>query len=225
MKKIAIFVVLAYAAMFCVLTWPVIMAAFAPTVEPVKCFEVFTAWHYWVFVGLCLLCQAGLLTISVRIMSERPIANKHVLVPIITIGFLVGALALGVICSLTEFFLRKPDFDPDWTGWAALAGCAAIWLLWSMVFRRLARGQEPRGFLLRQCRRLLQGSVITLLVAVSTHIVARYRNYCCAGFMTFIGITFGLAVLLLSFGPGIYFLYVERWKKLHPGPAAGEKGS
>jgi hypothetical protein len=89
----------------------------------------------------------------------------------------------------------------------------------------LARGQEPRGFLLRQCRRLLQGSVITLLVAVSTHIVARYRNYCCAGFMTFIGITFGLAVLLLSFGPGIYFLYVERWKKLHPGPAAGEKGS
>ena len=55
-----------------------------------------------------------------------------------------------------------------------------------------------------------------MLVAVPTHIVARHRGYCCAGVYTFIGISFGLAVLLLSFGPSVYFLYAERWRKLHP---------
>jgi hypothetical protein len=68
----------------------------------------------------------------------------------------------------------------------------------------------------RQCRYLLRGSILELLVAVPTHIVARYRNYCCAGFLTFVGIAFGVSVMLFSFGPGVFFLFVQRWKRLHP---------
>jgi hypothetical protein len=67
----------------------------------------------------------------------------------------------------------------------------------------------------RQCRHLLKGSVLELLIAVPTHVVARSRDYCCAGYSTFIGITLGLAVLLLSYGPGVFFLFVERWHRLH----------
>jgi hypothetical protein len=37
--------------------------------------------------------------------------------------------------------------------------------------------------------------------------------------MTFIGITFGLSVMLFSFGPAVFFLYVDRWRRLHPGSA------
>ncbi len=50
-----------------------------------------------------------------------------------------------------------------------------------------------------------------------THIVARYCDYCCAGFMTFIGLTLGMSVMLFSFGPGVFFLFVARWRQLHPG--------
>lgn len=54
-----------------------------------------------------------------------------------------------------------------------------------------------------------------MLVAVPAHMVARCRDYCCAGFYVFVGITFGIAVMLLAFGPGVYFLYAARWRRLH----------
>jgi hypothetical protein len=63
---------------------------------------------------------------------------------------------------------------------------------------------------------MLRGSFLELLIAVPTHIVARSRDYCCAGAYTFIGIALGLAVMLLSFGPGVFLLFVDRWKQRHP---------
>ncbi len=37
--------------------------------------------------------------------------------------------------------------------------------------------------------------------------------------MTFIGLSLGISVMLFSFGPAVFFLYVDRWRRLHPGPA------
>jgi hypothetical protein len=62
-----------------------------------------------------------------------------------------------------------------------------------------------------------------LLIAVPTHIVARCRDYCCAGFMTFLGLTMGVSVMLFAFGPALLFLFAERWKRLHPTPDKGVK--
>ena len=53
-------------------------------------------------------------------------------------------------------------------------------------------------------------------IAVPTHIVARSRDYCCAGFMTFFGLTMGISVMLFAFGPAVFFLYIDRWRRLHP---------
>ena len=225
MKRIAGFVILVYAAIFIALTWPVIMVFFYPKIKMGTGLEVFGSWAYWILLGIFLLCQAGLLLIPVRITSRRPISRKHVCLPIIVSGFLIGALALGVIYSLNEFIQKNQAVDSKWAGWTAIAGCLAIWAIWSFTFCRLAHGNDPQSVLLKQCKRLLQGSVIALLVAVPTHIVVRYRDYCCAGFLTFVGITFGIAVMLISFGPGIYFLYAERWKKLHPEKSPDENGT
>ena len=65
-------------------------------------------------------------------------------------------------------------------------------------------------------RFLWTGSILALLIAIPTHIVARHRDYCCAGYLTFIGLTCGISVMLFAFGPAVYFLFVERWKRLHP---------
>jgi hypothetical protein len=80
----------------------------------------------------------------------------------------------------------------------------------------VGRSEEPRDVVSRQCLWLLKGSILELLIAVPTHIVARCRDYCRAGFMTFIGITLGISVMLFSFGPAVFFLYVARWRRLHP---------
>jgi hypothetical protein len=90
------------------------------------------------------------------------------------------------------------------------------WCLWSLIFYRLGRKQEPGDFMQRQSKALLRGSILELLVAVPTHIVARNRDYCCAGFMTFVGLAMGLSVMLFSFGPAVFFLFVARWRRLHP---------
>jgi hypothetical protein len=216
MKRIAIFVISAYAAIFLLLTWPVVMAGFYPLLRPRDGLAVFAWWPYWILIGILLLCQAGLLLIPLKITSKRPTSRKHICLPVIVSGFLIGALALGVICSLSEFIMGEKTFSSEWAGWSAITCWIIIWAIWSFVFSRIARGDDPQNIILRQCRWLLKGSIIALLVAVPTHIVARYRDYCCAGIYTFIGITFGIAVMLLSFGPGIFFLYAERWKKLHP---------
>ncbi|MEI8242434.1 MAG: hypothetical protein WCI17_04135, partial [bacterium] len=215
MKRIALFVCVAYAAILVALTWPVLMLAFVP-VSMAECIKVYSTWIYWILLAVLVLCQAGLLLIPLRVAGGRPASRRHVFLPVIVSGLLVALLALGVISSLNEFVQAKTVWEQRWERWGALAAGLAVWAAWSVVFCLLARRDEPKGVLLRLCRRLLQGSVITLLVAVPTHIVARWRGYCCAGFSTFLGITFGMAVMLASFGPGVYFLYAERWRKLHP---------
>jgi hypothetical protein len=62
----------------------------------------------------------------------------------------------------------------------------------------------------------LRGSILELLVAVPSHIVVRHRNDCCAPIGTFWGIVTGISIMLLSFGPGVFFLFVERCQRLHP---------
>lgn len=95
------------------------------------------------------------------------------------------------------------------------------------MFYRSSRTSMAADVVSRQCRLMLRGSILELLVAVPTHIVARSRDYCCAGCMTFIGLTLGISVMLFSFGPAVFFLYVERWRRLHPESAnkAGQSPS
>jgi len=54
------------------------------------------------------------------------------------------------------------------------------------------------------------------LIAVPTHIAVRCRDYCCAGTLTFIGLTMGFSVMLFTFGPAVLVLFIQRWQKLHP---------
>jgi len=224
MKRIAVFVCFAYAAIFVALTWPSLMIAFFPA-SMEKCVTVYSNWPYWILLAVLVLCQAGLLLIPLRITSRRPTARKHIFLPVIASGFLIALLSMGVIGSLNEFVQGKTVFDARWERWGALAVCLAIWATWSVVFCRVSRKEEPKSVILKQCKRLLQGSVITLLVAVPTHIAARCRGYCCAGFSTFLGIAFGIAVMLACFGPAVYFLYAGRWRKLHPGKTASSDGA
>lgn len=224
MKRIALFVLVAYVVLFALLTWPLITASFFSLkdildslnlrYQPHGLLEPYKSGWYWLFIGVLLLCQAGLLIIPVRIASRRPTTKRSLYWPVIVSGFLIGSLTLGMIWTLREAF-RLID-RPGWVIWAEVGLGVAIWLLWGLVFCRLSSGREPKAVVLQQCKRLLQGSAIAFLVAVPCHILVRQRNECCAGFYTFVGLVFGLAVMLISFGPGVYFLYAARWQKLHP---------
>jgi len=91
-----------------------------------------------------------------------------------------------------------------------------FWLVWGFLFFRYARDDSPEALTQRAVRWLLRGSILELLVAVPSHVFIRHRGDCCAPAATFWGITVGLSVMLLAFGPGVFFLFVERARRLQP---------
>jgi hypothetical protein len=109
------------------------------------------------------------------------------------------------------------------TGWEAAVSITitilAFWFIWAVVFRSFAKTDEPDALLKRSIRWLLRGSILELLVAVPSHVIVRRRDDCCAPVGTFWGIATGISVMLLCLGPGVYFLFVERCRKLKPKPA------
>ena len=88
----------------------------------------------------------------------------------------------------------------------------------------MSRNTEPADLVSRQCRALLKGSVLELLVAVPTHVVARYRDYCCAGFLTFIGLTMGVSVMLFAYGPAVFFPLCRALEPVASGPEKSDCG-
>ena len=89
-----------------------------------------------------------------------------------------------------------------------------LWLIWAAIFYRFARSDDPNMLVKRITRWLLRGSILELLVAVPSHIIVRNRNDCCAPIATFWGICTGLSVMLMCFGPGVFFLFVERLRRM-----------
>lgn len=214
MKRWAWSVAGLYALAIILLTVPVCIAAFAPEIRWSEPLDAFLSWQYWLWVALMFLGQLALLKVPVRIASRRPVTKGALWPTVLAGGFMAGCLVVGMAFSILEFLFGKHDAG-SWPGVAIALG-GLLWFIWSFVFFRLSRSTEPPDLISHQCRLLLKGSILELLIAVPTHIVARSRNYCCAGFMTFIGLTMGISVMLFSFGPAVFFLYLDRWKQLHP---------
>ena len=57
---------------------------------------------------------------------------------------------------------------------------------------------------------LLRGSVLELLVVVPCHVWVRRRDDCSAPGVTAFGLASGIAIMLMSFGPGVLLLFKKR---------------
>ena len=221
MKRWAILVAGLYCLILAALTVPVIMLSFND--QGIKdAAGVYAVWPYWIWLLVMVLAQAALLAVPVRFASRRPVTCGSLLPTVLASGLMMGGLIAGAVCALHEFATGSVE-TPEFDGWCILGVMALSWCLWSLIFYRWGRKETAEDFIPRQSRTLLNGSILELLVAVPTHIVARHRNECCAGMMTFIGLAMGISVMLFSFGPSVFFLFAARWKRLHP-DASDEAG-
>jgi hypothetical protein len=212
MKRIALVIVLLYFGALLALTWPVVRVAFWGT--SVDFPGVVGGLYYPCFIVIMVLGQAALLALPVQVASRQPITRRSLLWPVLVSGLMIGGLVVGAEMAMSEFVQRGAAFSTGWEKWTVLAAGALTWLVWTVVFYRMSRASTADDVISRQCRLMFRGSVLELLVAVPTHIVARHRDYCCAGVATFVGIALGIAVMLLSFGPAVFFLYADRWKRV-----------
>src|SRR5262249_42521927 len=66
----------------------------------------------------------------------------------------------------------------------------------------------------RLYRWLVAGSVLELLIAVPSYVVVNRRHDCAAPFVSSFGVATGLAMLLMSIGPGALFLFRARMRRM-----------
>ena len=177
-----------------------------------------------VFAG----AQATLLMVPANLARERPVGRRRLLVPVITTGLLLCLLMLAGVGSLVLAFTGD---DPDKYISAKLLPLIPLpflWVVWGWVFWAFFKMRDPNALMARLMTGMLRGSIVELLVAVPSHVIARHRNDCCAPAATFLGIVTGLALMLMSFGPGVLFLFARRFRELRraqdPEPEGARSG-
>ena len=221
MNRWAVRVCFLYVAIVAALAVPVMKLAFGDkiTMRPKEMLELFTAWQFWLLLAVLFVSQFALLRTPVDVASRRPERRGPLWPTVVAGGFMAGLLLIGLAAAVVEGF--KLPFNSMIPPVVILLGIAS-WIAWAVVFHRMGK-TDPEGMVSRQSNWLIKGSVLELLVAVPMHVIVRHRGECCAGFLTFFGLATGMAVMLFAFGPAVFFLFVERWRRLRSAEKSGEQ--
>lgn len=172
-------------------------------------------WPFWIFCAIIIMSQFLLLIIPVKTIKQRPKPQRGLWVTAIAAAALFAIVILGIVWSVVAAV--SGDYAIEGIVFLlALIFLLTSWLVWSCIFRAFARNTDPRSYIRRLMKWLLRGTILELLVAVPSHVIVRHKDVCCAHGVTAAGIATGLAIMLISFGPGIYFLYAERIESKKP---------
>ena len=244
MKRWAILTVFLYALALIVLTLPVTLLVFANwgknnmNIGFDDVLKYYANWGYWLWLGILVAGQALLLLLPVNLAERRLPARRPLKIPVIVTAFFLANLCFAGFFSVLCAIFTDHAFDlfdasvlfhsgtgqngqnnnsGDGTVYTMIFTVLVFWVIWALVFfRHSAQSGTPDALLKRTMRWLLRGSILELIVAVPSHVIVRRRDDCCAPIGTFWGIATGISVMLLCFGPGVFFLFVERCQKLKP---------
>jgi hypothetical protein len=166
-----------------------------------------------IWSGWTLLLAGGplvLLVTTVDPRRERLKPRRHILISAGAAGLALSLLAASVAASIVVAVLGENGKQ------IAVASVLAVWpgswVVWTLLLWR--KGAQFLNPATRIYRRLIAGSALELLIAVPCHAIVRARHDCCAPAFTAMSIATGLAILLMSIGPGVLFLFRARIHRL-----------
>jgi hypothetical protein len=174
--------------------------------------DVYAETLVWVFTSMVIAGQALLLFLSVDISEKRLKPQTHIWVSCAVASAPAGLLAYAAVLCMGvgihgDKFLNAHEAAIG-TRTKVLIGVGILWAIWGVVFYLYLRNKSD--VVRRIMTWLLRGSVLELLVAVPCHVLVRRKDQCCAPMVTSFGIVTGIAIMLLSFGPSVLFLYKKR---------------
>ena len=183
---------------------------------------------FWIWIAILICGQALLLFLSVDTSWRRNKPRQHILVTSLLAGLLTGLLVFFYLWSLlVSIYSDKVLFtffssSYDLSQIEVISWWLGLWCFWGVLFYWYYR--TSTGLVNKAVTWLLAGSVLELLIAVPAHVIVRHRDDCSAPIVTSWGIVTGIAVMLLSFGPGVLALYKKRIdsyaaRRVDPDPA------
>jgi hypothetical protein len=189
--------------------------------------DTYRGWLVWIVFLVVLSGQALLLFLSVDTSHQRLKPRTHIVVSCAVAALLTTLLTTATIWSLgvgirgdkffdffDNFSRRFLDNDKYFAIFWAMIFWGTLWLFWATLFYFYYRNSS--AVVTRLISWLLKGSVLELLIAVPCHIIVRRRHDCSAPAVTSFGIATGFAIMLLSFGPSVLFLYKKRLDAYRP---------
>jgi len=177
--------------------------------------EGYAGWGTWITIGVLVCSEALLLFLRVDTSFKRLRRRAHILVSSIFTAFFLALLTFAGAYSLAV--APKGDTGIDLLnrflqGGGAIAGaCLVFWWFWGILFYLFSRNSGD--VVTRAVSWMLRGSVLELLIAVPAHVLVRRRHECSAPILTSFGITTGIAIMLMSFGPSVLLLYKKRMEQ------------
>ena len=212
MKKWGLVVTLLYALIVMALLTPVFLFLAASSTPSFREFiEFYQQWGLWIISGVFILIQFTLLSLSVDTSQRRMRSRTPIVISALTTGLLLMIITIVVAVASIVAVTGEGKF-PNVGGPAVIAGIiGGLWFVWGILFYLLYRDStDPVTHALSW---LFRGSVLELLVAVPSHVIVRRRHDCCAPAVTGFGITSGIAIMLLSFGPSVLLLFKKRMEQ------------
>jgi len=206
MKLWVVLTIVLYLLCVSVVVVPLLLLASDGSSEIHDAFFIF----YYIFVPVLVVAQGVLLLVPVGIVRERPVRRRGIVVSAVVAAIPMAALTFGFFYSFALMIWGENQVDSFLDHPLPLLALLIFWLVWGAVFIRSYADLASRSFTSHLTRWLLRGSILELLVAIPSHIISRQRNECCAPIGTLLGIATGLAIALMSFGPGVFLLFAQR---------------
>ncbi|MCZ6715436.1 MAG: hypothetical protein O6946_00060, partial [Gammaproteobacteria bacterium] len=166
-------------------------------------------WFILPILGL-LLAQV-VLFVSVDRSFRRPIPRSSLRRTVWATAFATGLLTTGALISVAfaiDTAWNSALVDSEFEVALLMLSWIPAWIIWGLALIRYVKVDESLVHLM--ISRLLDGSVMELLVAVPCHVYIRYKEECSAPLFSGWGIVTGIAVMLLALGPGVLLLYRKR---------------
>jgi hypothetical protein len=214
MKRFAYFMLIFYLLFLIIITYPlfILLTQINSGAETDFAFplNVYSQYQYWVIIFLMVICEWVLLMIPVKLSAKKPVKQRSIILTTVLAGILMTILLVSLIYSVTELIIGHEVNKLNYTPLLVILG---IWIFWSVVFIVKGKTLGIENSYNKQMKILKGTSILTVIIAIPSHIIVRSRDYCCAGMFTALGLICGFSVMLLSFGPGIIILYADKIKK------------
>ena len=171
---------------------------------------MYTSLATWVLIAILVGGQALLLFLSVDASHRRLRPRQHVLVSITLAAFFIAILTFAALSSVTAAAFTEGKYPAlvKSIHRDSLVWWMALWLFWAGFFYLFLR--DSSRLVTRLATWMLRGSVLELLIVIPCHLIVRQRDECTSPMVTSFGVVTGVAVMLLSFGPGVLLLYKKR---------------